>query len=112
VEQFRDLAAAYEILGDPHRRAAYDRDARLVHVVLRRGSPNDQPPVRLGPDRPADSQSHPGYASTRVEAWPPPRSPRFGVNAAGWSLGSPTHIEDELLQQAADMLRRLRMGRF
>jgi len=48
----------------------------------------------------------------RVEAWPPLRSPRFDVNAAGWGFGSPTHVEDELLQLAADMLGRLRMGRF
>jgi len=91
AEQFRDLAAAYEILGDPDRRAACDRRARRVHVVLTRGSPNDRPPVRLGPHRP---------------------STRFGVNAAGWGLGSPTHVEDVLLHLAADMLRRLRMGRF
>ena len=113
AEQFRDLAAAYEILGDPDRRAAHDRGAaRVVHVVVRRRSANDVRSVRLGPYRPAASQSHPGHASMRVEAWPPLRSPLFDVNAAGWGFGSPRHVEDELLQLAADMLGRLRMGRF
>ncbi len=112
AEQFRDLAAAYEILGNPDRRAAHDRGARVVHVVVRRGSPPDPPSVRLGPYRPAADQSNPGHASMRVEAWPRLRSPHFDVNPASWGLGSPTHVEDSLLHLAAEMLRRLRMGRF
>lgn len=108
AEQFRDLVAAYEILGDPDRRAAHDRGARSVHVVLRRGAPTGQQPIRLGQSRPA---AH-GHASMRVEVWPPRGFPRFDVNAAGWGLGSPTHVEDELLQLAADTLRRLHVGRF
>jgi curved DNA-binding protein CbpA len=108
AEQFRDLAAAYEILGDPDRRAAYDRGGRAVHVVVRRRTPHDQPPVRLGQFPPA--------ATTRVEASPPrqtpPASPRLDVSAAGWGFVSPTHVEDELLQLAADVLRRLHPRRF
>jgi curved DNA-binding protein CbpA len=112
AEQFRDLAAAYEILGSPDRRAAHDRGARVVHVVVRRGSPTYTPPVRLGPYRPAADPAHPGHASKRVEAWPRLRSPVFDANGAGWRPGSPTYVDDPLLNMAAEMLRRLRMGRF
>jgi DnaJ domain len=41
-EGFRHIAAAYEVLGDPHRRAAYDRAIRPEAVAVPR-------PVRGGP---------------------------------------------------------------
>jgi hypothetical protein len=106
------MAAAYEILGDPDRRAAYDRGSPVVRVVVRRQAPYGPPPVRLGPRRLAASQHHLAVRSTRAEAWPPLLSTRLAVDAAGWHFGSPTHTEDELLQLATEMLRRLRLGRF
>ena len=93
AERFRDLTAAYEILGDPERRAAYDRANRTVRIVVRRRAPYDPPPVRLGRRRPSTSQSDFGFGFTR-----------FG------SGRSPTRGEDELFELAADMLRRLRRG--
>ena len=48
AEAFRKISAAYEVLNDPHRRAAYDRDHRQAigrAPLGGTGSPPAEPPV-------------------------------------------------------------------
>lgn len=110
AERFRDLAAAYEILGDPDRRAVYDRADQGVRVVVTRRTAHGPPPVRLGPRRSAAGEADVGFGSMLFGAGPPRRSGRLDVDAGGSRFESPTHAEDELFQLAAELLRRLRSG--
>jgi DnaJ-class molecular chaperone len=57
-ERLRQILAAYTLLRDPHRRAAYDRahpainDTGPVQIpITQNDSAGDQPPLRAGPVR-------------------------------------------------------------
>lgn len=105
-ERFKDVAAAYEILGDPNRRAAYDHKSRVVRVAVSRRTRCGAPPVRLGPHRPAPGRFDLGFEATRFEAWPARRSGPFEVNV-GRPFGATTRFDNAMLGMAVDILRRL-----
>lgn len=94
AERFRELAAAYEILGDPRRRAAYDRAHARVRVVVRRRVSHPSP-VRL--DRRREMAAPIDLSGRRR-----PPAPLYGSPAAPF--------EAELLRLAASLVRRLHVG--
>jgi curved DNA-binding protein CbpA len=112
AEQFKDLTAAYEILGDSDRRAAYDRDSRVVRVAVSRRTRYVPPPVRLGARRPPTGRFDLGAGMPGFEAWPRLWSGQFEAHFGGQHVGSATHFEDEVLHLALERLRRLRISRF
>jgi curved DNA-binding protein CbpA len=89
AERFRDVSAAYEILGDAGRRAEHDRATAATRVVVTgRRIAYAAPPVRLGGPR----------LGGGFPLEPPPVP-----------LGRPTQGGlEELLDGAAELLRRLR----
>jgi curved DNA-binding protein CbpA len=85
--RMRELNAAWEVLGHPQRRAAYDRERRA----------NGPAPVPAGPTGPRWTG----------RAGPPPGNPSgsiliFGV-FAGWSLGEIARIDPGYLQWLEDV---------
>ena len=97
AERFRELAAAYEILGDARRRAAYDRAHPGARVVVQRRVSHGPPPVPLGRRRAGQAEPIDLTGGRRRASAPP-----FGSPAAPF--------EDELLRLAATLVRRLRGG--
>jgi curved DNA-binding protein CbpA len=85
-QRMRELNRAWEVLGDPERRAAYDAERRA----------NRPPPAPAGPSKP------PWWGI----AGPPPGRPSgsvltFGV-FAGWSLGEIARTDPGYLQWLED----------
>jgi curved DNA-binding protein CbpA len=105
--RFRALAEAWQVLGDPGRRAAYDRGLDpgpppgLIRVTVRHPAAAPGPGAAGGTAPPAGAAGPPLAAGpVRVEGGPGP-VPR----AAGWDE------EDVRLALLADLVLRYRRGR-
>jgi curved DNA-binding protein CbpA len=104
AERFVNVSAAYEILGDPYRRAAHDRATAVTRVVVtRRPTTSAPPPVRLGGSRFAGGF---GLGARPAPFGRPFQRGFLDRTAHGWR--SPASADEELLEVAADLLRRLR----
>jgi len=105
ARQMATINAAFDIIRDPDRRAAYDREHGHVSSPKRNGEAAASPPP---PQRPADGS----WASTRQGAsWegtagPPPGRPSGSVldfgRFKGWSLGEIARVDPGYLMWLDD----------
>lgn len=107
--RFRALAEAYQVLGDPGRRAAYDRV--LGHQPGPGGAAPDPPPARTTPVRPAGAAVRITVTSAARAAEPPLRAGPVRIEGGrpGPAAGFPAadDAEDEIITLAVLALRYL-----
>jgi curved DNA-binding protein CbpA len=110
------LNDAWDVLGDPVRRAAYDAArASTASTVAARPGPGDASPPAARPATPSGTAAPtPGVAYADSHAGPPPGRPsgtviQFG-RYAGWSLGEIARHDIDYLEwlQRTTFGRRLR----